>query len=132
MTLALIAGRGRLPRDVAAAQDAAPLICGYEGMLPDRVEAELTFRLETLGTLLVSLGERGITQVCFCGAIDRPTLDPNKLDAETLPLVPCAVRGVARCADAPRCSPGRGGAGGHGAAGHRARLCDRRGTGVGC
>ena len=88
MTLALIAGRGRLPRDVAAAQDALPLICGYEGMLPDQVEADLTFRLETLGTLLVSLGERGITQVCFCGAIDRPTLDPNKLDAETMPLVP--------------------------------------------
>lgn len=95
MTLALIAGRGRLPRDVAAAQDVAPLICGYEGMLPDLVDAELTFRLETLGTLLVTLGERGITQVCFCGAIDRPTLDPSKLDAETLPLVPLFQQALA-------------------------------------
>jgi DUF1009 family protein len=95
MTLALIAGRGRLPRDVAEVQDTMPLICGYEGMLPDAVEAELTFRLETLGTLLVKLGERGITRVCFCGAIDRPTLDPGKLDAETLPLVPLFQQALA-------------------------------------
>jgi DUF1009 family protein len=95
MTLALIAGRGRLPHDVAKAQEVPPLICGYEGMLPDMVEAELTYRLETLGTLLVALGERGVTQVCFCGAIDRPTLDPSKLDSETLPLVPLFQQALA-------------------------------------
>lgn len=95
MTLALIAGRGRLPAEVAQAQDAAPLICGYEGVLPDKVEAEVIFRLETLGSLLVDLGARGITQVCFCGAVDRPALDPSKLDAETLPLVPLFQKALA-------------------------------------
>lgn len=95
MTLALIAGRGDLPARVAAAQDQPPLICGYDGMLPDLVGVDLTFRLETLGTLLVQLGERGITKVCFCGAIDRPALDPSKLDTETLPLVPLFQKALA-------------------------------------
>lgn len=95
MTLALIAGRGRLPSEVAAAQDVAPLICGYEGMLPEMVGVDLVFRLETLGTLLVQLGERGITQVCFCGGIDRPALDPSKLDSETMALVPLFQKALA-------------------------------------
>jgi DUF1009 family protein len=95
MTLALIAGRGRLPQDVAGAQEVPPLICGYDGMLPDMVAVVVTFRLETLGTLLVDLGARGVTRVCFCGAIDRPALDPTKLDAETLPLVPLFQKALA-------------------------------------
>ncbi|MDG1170863.1 MAG: UDP-2,3-diacylglucosamine diphosphatase LpxI [Sulfitobacter sp.] len=95
MTLALIAGRGRLPAEVAGAQDVAPLVCGYEGMLPDALAVDLTFRLETLGTLLVQLGERGITQVCFCGGIDRPALDPTKLDSETMALVPLFQKALA-------------------------------------
>ena len=88
MTLALIAGRGALPGQVAAAQAERPLVCVYEGSQPDGLAADLTFRLETLGSLLVELGTRGITQVCFCGGIDRPELDPARLDEETKPLVP--------------------------------------------
>lgn len=95
MTLALIAGRGRLPSEVAAAQEVPPLVCAYEGQLPDQIVFDLTFRLETLGTLLVALGEKGVTRVCFCGAIDRPDLDPSKLDAETLPLVPLFQKALA-------------------------------------
>lgn len=88
MTLALITGRGALPAAVAAACDKAPLICAFEGTEPDSLTPDLTFRLETLGSFLVQLGERGVTRVCLCGAIDRPALDPAKLDAETAPLVP--------------------------------------------
>jgi UDP-2,3-diacylglucosamine hydrolase len=95
MTLALVAGRGDLPARVAAAQAVPPLICGYEGMLPQGVQVDLTFRLETLGSLLVNLGERGITQVCFCGGIDRPSLDPGKLDTETMALVPLFQKALA-------------------------------------
>ena len=36
----------------------------------------------------MQLAEHGVTQVCFCGGIDRPALDPAKLDDETRPLVP--------------------------------------------
>ncbi|MEH6644932.1 LpxI family protein [Sulfitobacter sp.] len=88
MTLALIAGRGDLPALVAAGAQTPPLVCGYEGITISGLEADLTFRLETLGALLLELGNRGITQVCFAGALERPALDPSKFDAETAPLVP--------------------------------------------
>ena len=86
--LALISGRGALPSAVAAAQKVPPLICAMEGFEPDGLKPDLTFRLETLGTLLVKLTEQGVTEVCLCGVITRPEVDPNKLDIETLPLVP--------------------------------------------
>ncbi|GLT09787.1 hypothetical protein GCM10007928_20190 [Sulfitobacter porphyrae] len=95
MTLALIAGRGRLPAQVVAAQDRAPLICALEGTPPDTLAADLTFRLETLGSLLIELGQRGVTQVCFCGGVDRPALDPAALDDETRPLVPMFHKALA-------------------------------------
>lgn len=86
--LALIAGTGGLPQRIAQAQATQPLICVYEGSHPDGVTPDLTFRLETLGTLLHALKERGVTQVCFCGGVTRPAFDPAKLDPATLPLVP--------------------------------------------
>lgn len=94
MTLALIAGRGDLPAAIAIAQDKPPLICALEGHGPKGLEVDLRFRLETLGSFLVSLGQQGVTEVCFCGAIDRPSVDPSKLDAETLPLVPIFMQAL--------------------------------------
>ncbi len=94
MTLALIVGRGDLPALVAASVADAPLICGYEGVALRGLEADLTYRLETLGTLLLELGTRGITEVCFAGGLDRPALDPSKLDAETAPLVPMFMQAL--------------------------------------
>ena len=86
--LALIAGRGRLPAAVAAAQDSPPLVCALDGIAPEGLTPDITFRLETLGSFLLELGERGVTDICLCGAIDRPRIDPARLDAETAPLVP--------------------------------------------
>lgn len=86
--LALIAGRGKLPAKVIGALAERPLVCALEGNAPDTVKAELSFRLETFGSLLLELGTRGVTEVCLCGAIDRPKLDPAMLDEETKPLVP--------------------------------------------
>ena len=88
MTLALICGQGRLPRIVADAQPQRPLVCVLNGFEPDGLTADLTFHLETLGSLLDTLKGRGITQVCLCGAIRRPPIDPTRLDAKTAPLVP--------------------------------------------
>jgi DUF1009 family protein len=88
MSLALICGRGRLPRIVADAQPEPPLICVLAGFEPDGLTADLTFHLETLGSLIDTLGSRGVTQVCLCGAIRRPPIDPTRLDAKTAPLVP--------------------------------------------
>jgi hypothetical protein len=95
MSLALIAGRGALPAELAAAQAAPPLICGFEGAPPEGLSVDLTFRLETLGSLLEALHEKDITSVCFCGGIERPSLDASRLDAKTLPLVPLFQKALA-------------------------------------
>ena len=86
--LALICGTGGLPAQIAKAQAEKPLVCVMDGFAPDELEADLNFRLETLGSLLIQLGQHGVTVVCLCGAIDRPSLDPSKLDEHTAPLIP--------------------------------------------
>ena len=96
MTLALIAGRGKLPGVVAAALEQPPLICSLQGFAPDGMQPDLIFRLETLGSFLLELGNRGVSEVCFCGGIDRPELDAALLDAETEPLVPILMDALSK------------------------------------
>ena len=86
--LALIAGRGLLPAEVVAHAGGDILICAMAGSEPDQVQAELTFRLEQLGTFIETLKARGVTRVCMAGGVSRPQIDPGKIDAATLPLVP--------------------------------------------
>jgi len=86
--LALIAGQGALPTRVAARCGRWPLVAALDGFAPDELLPEITFRLETLGTLLQSLAEAGVSEVCFAGAIHRPTLNPDLIDQATAPLVP--------------------------------------------
>ena len=92
--LALIAGRGALPKAIADAQREPPLICTLEGFGPEGLSVDLTFRLETLGTFLSNLRKQGVKQVCFCGAIDRPRLRLGRLDLKTLPLLPVFIRAL--------------------------------------
>ena len=93
--LALITGRGALPAAVAVAQAERPLICALQGNAPDHLVVDETFRIEHLGSFLQHLRARGVTDVCFCGAIDRPVMDPAQLDADTQPLVPVLAEAVA-------------------------------------
>ncbi|MDK3020376.1 LpxI family protein [Pseudodonghicola flavimaris] len=86
--LALIAGRGALPVAIARAQAEPALICALEDNGPDRLDVDLWFRIETLGSLIADLKERGVTGVCMAGGIRRPAVDPAALDAATLPFVP--------------------------------------------
>ncbi|WP_299041520.1 UDP-2,3-diacylglucosamine diphosphatase LpxI [uncultured Tateyamaria sp.] len=92
--LALVTGAGALPSIVAAHQSAPPLICALDGHAPDGLEVDLWFRLETIGTLLHRLVKRGVTDVCFCGAIQRPGFNPLRLDGRTMPLVPTLAKAV--------------------------------------
>lgn len=92
--LALIAGTGALPTEVARAVSPQPLVCALEGHEPDRLEVDLPFRLETLGGLLAELKARGVTRVCLAGAIRRPQVDPAAIDAATLPLVPVLMQAL--------------------------------------
>jgi DUF1009 family protein len=86
--LALIAGRGSLPVAIAGAQEQPALICALEDNGPERLDVDLWFRIETLGSLIAALKERGVTRVCLAGGIRRPQVDPAGFDAATLPLIP--------------------------------------------
>lgn len=93
--IALIAGRGQLPAELIARLPEHPLVCAMAGSEPDHVEAELTFRIEQLGTFLQRLKEAGVTEVCMAGAVSRPQIDPSTIDAATLPLVPVLQGAIA-------------------------------------
>ncbi|MEP2891038.1 LpxI family protein [Tateyamaria sp.] len=93
--LALIAGRGSLPATVAAAQNVPPLVTSLLGNAPDRLAVDITFRIEQLGSFLEKLTDRGVREVCFCGMITRPAIDPSMIDARTMPLVPVLAGAVA-------------------------------------
>ena len=93
--LALIAGQGALPLAVARAQDVPPLVWALEGFAPDGLTPDAEFRLETLGSALAALKARGVTQVCLCGRIRRPQIDPARIDAATAPLVPRLAQALA-------------------------------------
>jgi hypothetical protein len=93
--LALITGQGALPAAVAAACAERPVICALEGHAPEGLQTDLTFRIEHLGTLLSTLKHKGVTEVCFCGAIARPQIDPTQIDTATMPLVPVIAAAVA-------------------------------------
>ncbi|MEX0286377.1 MAG: LpxI family protein [Paracoccaceae bacterium] len=92
--LAIMAGQGQLPAMLAASQEDTPLICALEAFQPEGIEADILFHIETLGTLLNDLKDRGVTQVCFAGAIRRPPVDPSRIDAATWPLVPVLQKAI--------------------------------------
>ena len=92
--LALIAGTGDLPPALLARLTVRPLVCALEGFAP-AVPADLTFRIETLGSLMEDLASRGVTQVCLAGAIRRPPVDAAAIDGATAPLVPRIERALA-------------------------------------
>jgi DUF1009 family protein len=94
--LALVAGTGALPGALVAALPDRPLVAALEGTAPDTVATDLAFRLETLGSFLEDLRARGVTRVCFAGAITRPRIDPARIDAATMPLVPVLQAALAR------------------------------------
>lgn len=86
--LALISGSGALPAAVVKAYDGSVLVCALAGATPKALTVDVRFRIETLGSLLADLKQRGVTEVCFAGGIDRPAINPAEIDAATLPLVP--------------------------------------------
>ncbi len=86
--LALIAGQGALPAALLAALPTRPLICALDGFAPGGVAVDIVFRLERLALFLRELEHRGITSVCFAGAVKRPRLDPSLFDPTTAQMVP--------------------------------------------
>lgn len=93
--LALIAGTGDLPPALMARLPRRPLVCALAGFRP-AVTPDLTFRIEHLGSFLKTLTEHGVTEVCMAGAIRRPAVDADAIDAATAPLVPRILAAMAQ------------------------------------
>lgn len=99
--IALIAGTGALPGILANALVASgdpPIICEIAGFAPDVSPdlLRLRFRIETLGTLLATLGQLGVTRICMAGAVRRPVIDPKAIDAATQPLIAPLISAMAK------------------------------------
>ena len=99
--IALIAGTGALPAilaDALVAQGDPPIICAMEGFPPNVRPGlqHLNFRIETLGTLLQSLHRRGVTRICLAGAVRRPVINPDLIDAATRPLIAALIAAMAK------------------------------------
>lgn len=100
MTLALIAGAGGLPAALVAALPARPFVAALDGFTPAGVTPDLTFRVERLMPFLRQLEDRGVTSVCFAGAVQRPRLDPALFDPETATIVPRLLAAMGQGDDA--------------------------------
>lgn len=85
--LAIFAGTGVLPGLLRAARPDA-LVCEMQGQ-PSALTGPdvLAWRVETLGTFLADLRDRGVTEVCLAGGIRRPSLDLAAVDAATRPIL---------------------------------------------
>lgn len=93
--LALIAGTGVLPDAVVNCLPERPLICAMEGFEPDTLNADVVFPLEHLGSFIADLKARGVTEICMAGAVRRPVVNPARIDAATIPLVPILQQAIA-------------------------------------
>ena len=87
LMLALICGKGEFPKIIAQNCTMMPLIASLAQFPPDELIPDICFRLETLGSFLELLKQHRITQVCFAGAIKRPSIDPTLIDSATRPFV---------------------------------------------
>ncbi|WOI57020.1 LpxI family protein [Palleronia sp. LCG004] len=99
MKTALIAGEGRLPLLLAERVE-FDRIAALEGFEPEGLKLDRRFRGETIGSFIADLASEGITRICLAGGIARPALDPSKLDAATMPLVPRLAQAVMEGDDA--------------------------------
>lgn len=97
--IALIAGAGSLPAELAVHLD-APLVCAPAGLQPEGLTVDLTFHIERLVPFLRALGDRGVREVALAGAIHRPALDPSLFDRETATLVPGMLAALGQGDDA--------------------------------
>ncbi len=84
--LALVAGDGGLPGQLARALSKQPVLARIDGTSPE-IEAELIFRLERIASFMDALKARGVTELCFAGAVRRPEFDPSKAEARSKPFI---------------------------------------------
>lgn len=94
-TLAILAGYGALPQNLAAANPDA-LFVSFEGVeieVPNQPHFAASFN--KFGALFDALRDAGITTVTFAGAMTRPALNPAEFDAQTMALAPRLMTAMA-------------------------------------
>ena len=84
--LALVAGTGGLPGHLARALSEQPVFVRIDGTSPE-IDTELTFRLDRIASFMDALKARGVTELCFAGAVRRPEFDPGEVEAPSRPFV---------------------------------------------
>ncbi|MCC6864273.1 MAG: UDP-2,3-diacylglucosamine diphosphatase LpxI [Rhodobacteraceae bacterium] len=100
MTLAIIAGAGRLPAALVSALPQRPYIAALDSFAPDGVIPDTTFRVERLMPFLRQLEDAGVTRVCFAGAVKRLSLDPALFDPATATIIPRLLAAMGQGDDA--------------------------------
>lgn len=87
--LAIIAGTGELPLQIAAANPDALFVTikGVEVSVPDGL-THVAASYEKLGALFKAMRAAGVSRVVFAGKVDRPKLNPLRMDRVTLALFP--------------------------------------------
>ena len=96
MTVGIIAGSGSLPELLSA--ETAGVLVRLKGVATTAnskntiIEAEF----ERLGELFAALHDEGVTKLVFAGAMQRPALDPARLDATTMQLAPRIMAALAK------------------------------------
>lgn len=91
MTRAILAGNGALPWLMLEAGPAEVIsFAGVPCDLPDGV-TPTEVRFEEFGGMIDMLRARGVTELCLAGGMGRPSLDPSRMDAGTLALLPRLV-----------------------------------------
>ncbi|MDE0210925.1 MAG: UDP-2,3-diacylglucosamine diphosphatase LpxI [Boseongicola sp.] len=84
--LALVAGNGGLPGHLARALSEQPVLARIDGTSPE-IDTELIFRLDRIASFMDALKARGVTELCFAGAVRRPEFDPGEAEARSRPFI---------------------------------------------
>ena len=86
--LAIIAGKGRLP-EVLSQKFPHALVVSFQGSgLDFEPENHFIGQFEKAGAMFKALKKNGTRQICFAGAIARPSLDMKQMDLKTIKLLP--------------------------------------------
>lgn len=86
--LAVIGGSGALPGLILAARPDAHLVCIDGAGCTHDAAHMIPARFEQMGALFDAMRAADVAEVCFAGAMQRPPLDPSKLDAVTMAAAP--------------------------------------------
>lgn len=96
MRLAIIAGRGDLPKNVvAAARESGELhsVIALKGFAnPDDFENAKVLRIGELGGVFKFLKKNKISHICFCGNVERPDFSSIKPDLKGMLNLPGVVK----------------------------------------